>query len=326
VTAQATDNASVADVTFSVNGTDTFTDTSPPYEHVITVPPLASVGATIQVNATARDPSGNTGSSGITLTIVSTPDTESPTVTLHLPSQASPGTNLHIYADTADNVGVASVSFLVNGAAVLTDTESPYGMVYQIPPESTVGTSLAFSARAVDYSNNTKEAGSVLIVQAPDTAPPSVSLSVPGEVVAGGVLLLPATATDNIGVASVAFFVNGVLVATDTQEPYQASFLLTPGINPGAQLLVQAQATDFSGLEAFDSAETLVTAAPIPGRGIITGEVYDDSTGLPVEAAAIQLLTFGRKSTFSTCARGGERCSWALSSRGCHGCCPNSHY
>ena len=61
----------------------------------------------------------------------------------------------------------------------------------------------------------------------PDTTPPSVSISAPsaGSTVAG-TKTVTASATDNVGVAKVDFYVDDVLTATDTSSPY--SFAWTP--------------------------------------------------------------------------------------------------
>jgi hypothetical protein len=47
-----------------------------------------------------------------------------------------------------------------------------------------------------------------------------------------------------------------------------------------------ARAIDFAGLEATASGESRVTAA---GQGVIVGEVFDASTGLPLSGATITL-------------------------------------
>ena len=48
----------------------------------------------------------------------------------------------------------------------------------------------------------------------------------------------------------------------------------------------EARAADYSGLEASDTARVRITAV---GRGLVAGEVYDDTSGLPLEGATVLL-------------------------------------
>lgn len=59
-----------------------------------------------------------------------------------------------------------------------------------------------------------------------DTTPPVVSIGSPaaGSAVTGRVVGIAAQASDNVGVASVEFYVDGKLIATDTGTPYSASW------------------------------------------------------------------------------------------------------
>src|SRR5439155_11123530 len=168
-----------------------------------------------------------------------------------------------------DNVGVAAVIFLVNGVQVGKSTEPPYEATHAIPADASVGSSLSVLARATDFSGNTSEdARTVVIVQAPDTTPPTVALVAPQRAVAGATLHLKATATDNVGVASVAFLVDGAPVATLTQAPYETDFQIAAYTPPGATLQVQARATDFAGLVAHDTTAVTIVARPPPGAAL----------------------------------------------------------
>ena len=56
-------------------------------------------------------------------------------------------------------------------------------------------------------------------------APTSVAITSPGNgTTVTGQVTLNATATDNIGVVSVSFYVDGVLLATDTSSPYSTTW------------------------------------------------------------------------------------------------------
>src|SRR5436190_1010935 len=290
--AQATDNAAVESVTFEVNGADPSRVTSPPYERVISIPIVASVGATIRVTAIARDTSGNTATAEASVTITALPDAENPVITLNAPPQAAPGTTVHLSAAATDNVGVKSVAFAVDGVEIVRVTTPPYEATYHIVTDVPIGASFLLSARAMDFSDNTSEATkTVTIVQAPDTTPPTVTLAAPQQVVAGGTLHLTATASDNVGVATVALLIDGAQVAGFAQAPYETDFQVAPDTPPGTILYIEARATDFTGLAASDAADVRVVAALPPGGGVVAGVVYDDTTGLPIEGATAQLIS-----------------------------------
>jgi RHS repeat-associated protein len=290
--AYAQDNARVSSVTFEVAGGPPVETTAQPFEHAFTVPAVAAVGSTISVRATARDPSGNASSDEALVTIAAQPDTSNPTIALNLPLQAAPGSILRITAAASDLVGISAVTFLVGGVAIETDRAPPYEATYLVPSGLPAGGSLTILARAEDFAGNVGEAGgSVLLVSEADTTPPTVALAVDATVVEGAALALHATAGDEGGVASVVFLVDGVPLATDLAAPYDAVLALPAGSTPGNRLQIQVRAIDFAGLEASDVAEVLVVAAPIPGRGVIAGAVYDDATGLPVADAVVQLVS-----------------------------------
>src|SRR5206468_1277776 len=76
-------------------------------------------------------------------------------------------------------------------------------------------------------------------------------------------------------------------IAALIDPPYQTMVSVAPGAVGGSRLHVEARALDFAGLEAIDTKDVQVIA---PGEGVLTGEVYDDNSGLPVEGATASLL------------------------------------
>ena len=292
MTAQAFDDKGVAAVVFEVDGANPTETSTVPYQRVLTVPAVASPGDRVVVRATARDAAGNRSSTEATVTISAVPDTENPTVELHAPPRAAPGSQVRITAAARDNVGVQSVSLAVDGGAATTLPAPPYEIAFSIPAGAAPGSSVAVVARAMDYSGNQAEAtAAVAVVQVSesDTTPPVVDLSAPLQIFAGKQLSLTADATDDVGVASVAFVVNGVTVATIAEAPYTFTMQLGPGYTPGSVLAIHAKAVDFANLEGSDAAQTLVVAPSAAGQGVLTGEVYDDSTSLPLAGASVAL-------------------------------------
>ncbi len=84
---------------------------------------------------------------------------------------------------------------------------------------------------------------------APDTTPPSVSASETGT---GGTITLSATATDDIGVSNVEFYIDDVLRGSDSASPYAVVFD-SKTIANGAHTL-KAKAFDAAGNTATSSA------------------------------------------------------------------------
>ncbi|QSQ19081.1 DUF4038 domain-containing protein [Pyxidicoccus parkwayensis] len=77
----------------------------------------------------------------------------------------------------------------------------------------------------------------------PDTTPPAVSLTAPGAgSTLSGIVTLAATASDNVGVASVTFLVDGVpLGSADTSPPYSVSWDTTAVVNGNHTLTAVAK-------------------------------------------------------------------------------------
>lgn len=94
----------------------------------------------------------------------------------------------------------------------------------------------------------------------PDMTPPTVSITAPaaGTMVAGTVPI-NATATDNIGVEKVEFYVDGTLKGTDTTSPYSYDWDTT---NAGAHPCIGAHTHSLT-VRAYDVATNNATTAPL---------------------------------------------------------------
>ncbi len=296
VTASASDNVGVASVTFDVDGSAPTTSTAVPYERVVTIPSLASPGSVVDVRGTARDAAGNTGVAHALIIIVAAPDTVPPVVTLTLPPGAAAGSTVRLSASATDAGGVASVTFLNGSTVIGTDRTPPYEAVFLIPAGTAVGTSLPFTARAADFAGNVADSvGALQVTALPDTEPPVVSLTAPADVLPGATLRLSATASDNVKVSSVSFVVDGVTLITLLDGPYTLKVPIAGSRTPGSVIHARAVATDATGLEGVSDADIRV-AAPPSGTGGIVGEVYDDTTGLPLMGATATLVNAADRS------------------------------
>src|SRR2546428_70033 len=98
----------------------------------------------------------------------------------------------------------------------------------------------------------------------PDTTPPTVSLTSPGNgATVSGTTAVNATASDNVGVAGVQFLVDGVALGTaDTAAPYTVSWNTT-GASNGSHTLT-ATARDAAGDRATPSPVTGTVSEAAP--------------------------------------------------------------
>jgi hypothetical protein len=118
--------------------------------------------------------------------------------------------------------------------------------------------------------------------------PPTVSLTFPqngSSIVQGSNLTIRANASDDVAVASVTFFVNGVAIATDTSAPYEAQFQVATN---ASTLQIQARAIDL-GNNAANSLTINVSAIPDPGT-TAAGRVIRFGTNAPVSGASVTCL------------------------------------
>ena len=129
VTASASDNVGVAGVQFRLDGANLGAeDTTAPYS--ISWDTSTSSPGSHTLSAVARDAAGNTTpSAAVTVTVVAA-DTTPPTVSLTAPSDGTTvsGT-ITLSANATDDVAVAGVQFLFDGANLGTeDTTAPYSL------------------------------------------------------------------------------------------------------------------------------------------------------------------------------------------------------
>ena len=116
-----------------------------------------------------------------------------------------------------------------------------------------------------------------------DGTNPTVSLTAPtNNQNVSGSQVMTATATDNVGIASVQFLVNGNVVGTDTSAPYSYTWASDTVAN--GQHTLAARATDTSGNTATSSVRVNVSnriQPPAPGTGWL-GEYWQiPTTGVP---------------------------------------------
>lgn len=237
----ATDNVPVTSVEFLVDGVVAFTDIAGPFEFELTAPaPVAS----LTLGARSIDVAGNVGvATDVVVTVVADMP---PSVSITSPvagAEFSQGENVFVTVVATDDIGVTSVDFLVDGVVTSTDTFPPYQFTTTVPLGAS---SLTLGAMATDTVGNISTAQDVVLTIVGDAAPAvSITSPTPGATFSeGDSILFSATATDDIGVASVDFLADGAVVFTDTFAPFQFNFTIPLG-NPSVTL--GATATDTGG-------------------------------------------------------------------------------
>jgi hypothetical protein len=252
VSATATDNVGVLGVQFLLDGVAAGAEkTTAPY--TTTWNTTAATNGSHTLSARARDAAGNlTTSAAVTVTVSN--DATPPSVSLTAPvSGATASGTLTVSANATDNVGVAGVQFLLDGAPLgPEDTAPPYSISWNTTGATNGAHTL--SARARDAAGNLTTSAAVTVTVSNDTTPPTVSITAPANgATVSGKITLSATASDNVGVAGVQFLVDGVAVGAEVlKAPYSTTWKSTPG-GIGTHT-VSARARDAAGNQTTSTA------------------------------------------------------------------------
>lgn len=274
LSATASDNVGIAGVWFTVDGAVVGNeDTSAPYQVTWNSGTVANGSHTIR--ALARDAAGNVSTSAPVTVLVSngTADITAPTVSLTAPANGATVKNtVTVSANASDNIGVVSVQFTLNGVNLgAPDTTAPFAISWNTTGAANGSYTLRAVARDAAGNVTTSAARTVIVNNTNgtgDTTRPTVSLGAPanGSTVRNTVTVA-ANASDNIGVVSVQFTLNGVnLGAPDTTAPFAISWNTASA--PNGTYTLRAVARDAAGNVATSSARTVIvnntTAAPAP--------------------------------------------------------------
>ena len=278
ISANASDNVGVAHVDFYVNGVLVGSDAATPFQYSWNTTSLANGAATLR--AVAFDAAGNSAQSAIVTVNVANvvpppPDTTPPSVSIASPTGGSVSGIITISVNASDNVGVARVELLVNGQSVGATTLPPYQFAWN----STAVANGAANLRAVAYDAAGNAAQSAIVTVAVANAPPpsdavapAITILLPGGGTVSGLVTLVAAASDNVGVSRVDFYVNGQIVGSATDAPYQASWDSRSMADGTATLM--AAAFDAAGNRGA-SAPVDVTIANSPPSGTPTAYVIE---------------------------------------------------
>lgn len=168
---------------------------------------------------------------------------------------------------------------------------------------TTTDTALASGAVALDVSNQHIQFDDVLVTQTiADTTPPTVSITAPASnATVSGTVNVTASASDNVGVVSVQFLLDGAALGSPvTTSPYQISWNTTSSSN-GSHTL-SAQAKDAAG-NVGTAANVSVTVSNSAGAPPTIARVSATSG---TTAGGGQLDVIGTNLTGATVTIGGQ--------------------
>ena len=177
-------------------------------------------------------------------------------------------------------------------------TSSTYGSSTPLDPAMVVshvqtlsalktGAVYHYRVHSTDPNNNSAVSGDLTFTAASDTTPPSVSITSPGpSAVLSATVTLTASASDNIGVASVQFKVDSLNVGPAiTTTPY--SYALNTSTFSNGNHLVSATATDTSGNTATSVAVPVTVSNTSPDTTPPTVSLSAPVSGATVSGSGV---------------------------------------
>jgi hypothetical protein len=155
---------------------------------------------------------------------------------------------ISVTASASDNIGVTRVDLQIDGVVKGSKSAAPYTFTWDT--STAVAGKHTLQTLAYDAAGNKGSSSLVSdTVAAPvDSISPNVAIVSPsdgGTVPRNTTVTMTATASDNIGVTKVDFYVNNTLTCSDTGAPYNCAWKV-PGKN-NASYTVKATAYDAAG-------------------------------------------------------------------------------
>jgi chitinase len=197
--------------------------------------------------------------------IVAVPELIPPTVSLTSPAtNAAASGTVSVSASAADNVGVTSVEFYVNGVLQATDTATPY--LYSWNTAALPSGPYTLTAKAYDAAGNVGTSADVSVTVVNDVTPPTVTLVTPANgATVSGIPAVTANASDNVAVTKVEFYLDGALLSAGNVPPYSYSWD-TSAVANGPHTL-SAKAYDAAGNVGLSAGSAVTvcndTVAPV---------------------------------------------------------------
>jgi chitodextrinase len=257
----STDNVAVAGYQVFRNGMQVATTTGITYFDSGLTPATGYL-----YSVTAFDAAGNI-SPAATLSVATIPDTTPPSTPTNLvASHVTTSTVSLTWASSTDNVGVAGYQVFRNGTQVGTTTSA----TAYTDSGLAASTTYSYAVAAYDAAGNISSIStSVNATTLPlsDTTPPTVSITFPANnATVSSTVIVTATASDNVGVTKVQFYLDGTAVAASTIPPYTWTWNTASSTN-GTHTLTAA-AYDAAGNVGTSTAVTVTVNNPAPPKKV----------------------------------------------------------
>jgi peptidoglycan/xylan/chitin deacetylase (PgdA/CDA1 family) len=170
--------------------------------------------------------------------------------------------NVTLSAIDSGSAGVFQTRYTTDGTSPTLTTGSVYTGAVPISQTTT------FKYRSWDTAGNVESTKTQTVTINLDATPPSVSLTAPadGATVSGSNVQLAATASDNVAVDHVDFYVGNTNVGTDSTFPYAVSWDSSTSADGSKQ--VTAVATDTAGNTTTSTARTIDVDNTAPSSSI----------------------------------------------------------
>jgi hypothetical protein len=203
------------------------------------------------------------------------PDTASPTGNITAPAASPVSGTVPVQVAASDNVAVTGVDIYDGatklGSATLNSGTAASG-VWQYSWNTsglTANSSHTLTARITDGTNPVTVTAGVTVTIKDTTAPTGTTITAPAaSSTQTGAFTATATATDNVAVAKIEFYVDGALKATATTSPFSQSIPVT-GLSTGTHALT-AKAYDAANNASALSAAVSFTYNPSTGSAAPT--------------------------------------------------------
>jgi len=192
------------------------------------------------------------------------PDTTAPVASITSPANnASISGTVTVSVNATDDSGVVSkVELYIDGAGTANQTDSSSPFSFSVTG-LTVGTH-SFVVKAYDAAGNVGTSSTVTITSL-DSSPPTVSITSPAAgSTQSGTFMASATASDNVGVTKVEFYLDGTLKTTDTTGPSPFSGSIDVSAITGTHSLT-AKAYDAAGNSTTSGSVSITVTAPAGG-------------------------------------------------------------
>lgn len=209
--------------------------------------------------------SQTTTSAAVTITVNNVSSTP-PTISITKPASGATVSGV-INVAVMVSANTTSVQYKVDGAnSGAAITTAPFGFSLSTTTLSNGSHSLDAVASNAAAQTSSSIAISITVANA-DTTPPSISLTAPaaGSTVSRSVTVA-ATASDNVGVTRVEFYLDNVLQTTDTSSPYTWTWNTTSASNTVHSIL--AKAYDAAANSTTASETVTVSNASSGGGGL----------------------------------------------------------